>query len=51
MVAVKVAYRERYGKDMMEAVRDGTSGEWGQFCEELCITRMPDTLKQYHVTR
>lgn len=46
MAAVKRAYQERYGKDMMEAVKDGTSGEWGQFCRELCITRMPDDVRQ-----
>ncbi|KUI73323.1 Annexin A11 [Cytospora mali] len=46
MTAVKKAYRERYGKDMMEAVKDGTSGEWGQFCQELCISRMPDDVKR-----
>lgn len=46
MAAVKRAYAERYGKDMMEAVRDGTSGEWGQFCQELCISRMPDDVKR-----
>ncbi|POS76966.1 annexin ANXC4 [Diaporthe helianthi] len=44
--AIKRAYFERYGKDMMEAVRDGTSGEWGQFCQELCISRMPDDVKR-----
>ncbi|KAG8167964.1 hypothetical protein KVR01_003653 [Diaporthe batatas] len=44
--AIKRAYSERYGKDMMEAVRDGTSGEWGQFCQELCISRMPDDVKR-----
>lgn len=51
MVAVKKAYRERYGKDMAEAVKDGTSGEWGQFCCELCITRMPDRVEKFHVSR
>lgn len=51
MVAVKKAYRERYGKDMMEAVKDGTSGEWGQFCSELCITRMPGRVEKFHVSR
>lgn len=44
--AIKRAYSERYHKDMMEAVRDGTSGEWGQFCQELCISRMPDDVKR-----
>jgi hypothetical protein len=45
MEAVKKAYRERYEKDLQEAVREGTSGQWGQFCRELCITRMPDHVK------
>lgn len=51
MIAVKRAYQERYGKDMMDAVADGTAGEWGAFCHELCITRMPDRVEQFHVTR
>ena len=46
MAAIKAAYRERYGRDLQEAVKDGTSGEWGQFCEELCITRMPDDVRK-----
>ena len=47
MAAVKVAYRERYNKDLQEAVRDATSdSDWGQFCRELCITRMPDSVKK-----
>ncbi|KAK1655890.1 annexin ANXC4 [Colletotrichum phormii] len=45
--AVKRAYRERYGRDMQEAVREGTSGEWGMFCRELCIYRMPGQVKTY----
>ncbi|OHE96480.1 annexin ANXC4 [Colletotrichum orchidophilum] len=45
--AIKRAYRERYGRDMQEAVREGTSGEWGMFCRELCIYRMPDQVKSY----
>ncbi|KAK2000402.1 annexin ANXC4 [Colletotrichum falcatum] len=45
--AVKRAYRERYGRDMQEAVREGTSGEWGLFCRELCIYRMPNDVKSY----
>lgn len=47
MEAVKRAYRERYQLDLQEAVRDGTSGEWGQFCYELCIYRMPNDVKQF----
>ncbi|EHA49848.1 annexin ANXC4 [Pyricularia oryzae 70-15] len=44
---IKVAYRERYGKDLQEAVRDATgSSGWGKFCRELCITRMPDDVRR-----
>lgn len=46
MNAVKRAYRERYGKDLQEAVREVTSGEWGMFVRELCIARMPDDVRQ-----
>ncbi|GAB0138583.1 hypothetical protein EsDP_00006812 [Epichloe bromicola] len=45
MKAVKKAYRERYGVDLSEAVREGTSGQWGQFCRELCIARMPERVE------
>lgn len=47
MAAVKRAYRERYGVDLIDAVRDGTSGEWGLFCEQLCVTRMPHDIKRF----
>ncbi|KAK2608450.1 hypothetical protein QQS21_003019 [Conoideocrella luteorostrata] len=46
MQAVKKAYTERYVVDLSEAVRDGTSGQWGQFCRELCIARMPDDVRR-----
>ncbi|CAM1502237.1 Fc.00g042210.m01.CDS01 [Cosmosporella sp. VM-42] len=46
MQAVKRAFRERYKKDLQEAVKDATSGEWGLFCRELCIARMPDDVKK-----
>ena len=47
MAAVKAAYRERYQRDLQGAVRDATSGsDWGQFCCELCIGRMPDDVKR-----
>jgi hypothetical protein len=46
MEAVKKAYRERYSRDLGEAVKESTSGEWGLFCRELCITRMPDDVKR-----
>ncbi|KAK1590818.1 annexin ANXC4 [Colletotrichum navitas] len=45
--AIKRAYRERYGRDMQDAVREATSGEWGLFCRELCIYRMPNDVKSY----
>ncbi|RGP67462.1 hypothetical protein FLONG3_8510 [Fusarium longipes] len=47
MRAVKQAYRERYGRGMRDAVRDATSGEWGEFCGELCIARMPDDVRKF----
>ncbi|KAI1392277.1 Annexin [Hypoxylon trugodes] len=47
MAAVKRAYRERYGVDLAEAVKEGTSGEWGMFCEQLVVTRMPDDVKSF----
>ncbi|KAI1411441.1 Annexin [Hypoxylon sp. FL1857] len=47
MAAVKRAYRERYGEELSEAVKEGTSGEWGLFCEQLVVTRMPDDVKSF----
>ena len=46
MQAVKRAYHERYGKDLQDAVREATSGQWGQFCRELCIARMPNDVRR-----
>lgn len=46
MQAVKRAYSERYGRDLQEAVREATSGQWGQFCRELCIARMPNDVRR-----
>ncbi|KAK1837050.1 hypothetical protein QBC39DRAFT_270995 [Podospora conica] len=46
MVAVKRAYREHYGRDLQDAVRDAVSGELGEFCRALCITRMPDHVRK-----
>lgn len=51
MTQVKKEYAKRYSKDMQEAVKDGTSGEWGQFCAELCITRTPDNVQRFQVPR
>ncbi|KAH6604128.1 annexin anxc4 [Trichoderma cornu-damae] len=46
MQDIKKAYRERYGQDLQEAVREATSGEWGMFCRELCIARMPNEVRR-----
>jgi hypothetical protein len=46
MEAVKREYRNRYGVEMRKAVRDGTRGDWGHFCEMLCVTRMGDDVKR-----
>ncbi|GAP92756.1 putative annexin ANXC4 [Rosellinia necatrix] len=47
LAAIKKAYRERYREDLADAVREGTSGEWGLFCEQLVVTRMPDEVKRF----
>ncbi|KAI1140715.1 Annexin [Hypoxylon sp. FL0543] len=47
MAAIKRAYRERYGEELSDAVKEGTSGEWGMFCEQLVVTRMPDDVKSF----
>ncbi|EGX95071.1 annexin ANXC4 [Cordyceps militaris CM01] len=49
MQAIKRAYSERYGRELQDAVRDATSGEWGIFCLELCIARMPNHIR--HIER
>ena len=36
----------RYGRELQDAVRDATSGEWGIFCLELCIARMPNHVRR-----
>ncbi|KAF7559348.1 hypothetical protein G7046_g4799 [Stylonectria norvegica] len=51
MQAIKRAYVERYHKDLQEAVREATSGEWGQFCRELCIARTPTEVKRFEKER
>ncbi|CAJ2503857.1 Uu.00g112510.m01.CDS01 [Anthostomella pinea] len=51
LAAVKRAYQERYGEDLREAVKEGTSGEWGLFCEQLVVTRMPDQVKRFDKDR
>ncbi|KAL7621294.1 hypothetical protein AAE478_008613 [Parahypoxylon ruwenzoriense] len=47
MSAIKKAYRERYGQELAEAVKEGTSGQWGLFCEQLVVMRMPDDVKSF----
>ncbi|RYP73917.1 hypothetical protein DL771_003359 [Monosporascus sp. 5C6A] len=47
MAAIKRAYRDRYGVELADAVRDGTSGQWGLFCQQLIVTRMPDEVKKF----
>lgn len=45
MINIKKAFKERYGKDLSEAVHDGTYGEWGKFCERLCDTSVVSHLQ------
>ncbi len=46
MQGVKRAFKERYGRDLEDAVRDATSGQWGAFCLELCIDRTPNHVRR-----
>ncbi|KAH8802657.1 putative Annexin A1 [Xylogone sp. PMI_703] len=46
MEAVKRAYRDRYGIEMQQAVAEGTRGDWGHFCEMLCVKRMSDDVRR-----
>jgi hypothetical protein len=46
MELVKKEYRARYGVEMQAAVREGTRGEWGHFCEMLCVRRMGDEVRR-----
>ncbi|KAH8686021.1 hypothetical protein BGZ60DRAFT_107141 [Tricladium varicosporioides] len=46
MEAVKREFRTRYGVDMQQAVREGTRGDWGIFCEGLCVRRMGDEVRE-----
>lgn len=46
MEAVKREYKSRYGRDLVVAVREGTKGAWGMFCEELCVRRMPGDVRR-----
>jgi hypothetical protein len=46
MEAVKREYRTRYGVDMQSAVREGTRGDVGEFCTQLCVRRMGDEVRE-----
>ena len=46
MEAIKREFRTRYGVEMQTAVRDGTRGDWGRFCELLCVRRMGDEVRR-----
>lgn len=46
MEAVKREYWSRYGKELQQAVEEGSKGAWGEFCEELCVRRMPDDVRR-----
>ncbi|KAI8956611.1 Annexin [Daldinia sp. FL1419] len=47
MTAIKKAYHDRYGEELADAVKEGTSGEWGLFCQQLVVTRIPDDVKSF----
>ena len=47
MAAVKAAYKQRYGADLSEAIREGTSGDWGLFCRHLVVARTPDDVRRF----
>lgn len=47
MAAVRQAYRSRYNKSLQDAVKEATSGHWGQFCQELCIARVPNDVRRF----
>lgn len=46
MEAVKKEYKARYNVELLTAVREGTKGDWGRFCEQLCLKRMPDEVRE-----
>jgi hypothetical protein len=43
---IRKTYRERYGRELQDAVREATSGDWGLFCTELCIARVPNDVRR-----
>ncbi|PHH70861.1 hypothetical protein CDD80_5680 [Ophiocordyceps camponoti-rufipedis] len=46
MQAVRRAFRDRYGKDLRDAVRDSVPGPLGRFCAGLCIARVPNDVRR-----
>lgn len=47
MSAIKRAYRDRYHVDLASAVKEGTTDDWGLFCQQLVVTRTPDDVKRF----
>jgi len=47
MENIKREYRIKYGVEMQVAVREGTRGEWGRFCEMLVVKRMGDEVVRF----
>ena len=43
---IKREYKVRYGIDMASAVAENTKGEWGRFCQALCVRRMGDEVRE-----
>ena len=39
---VKKEYRSRYGVELVDAVREATTGDFGDFMQGLCVRRMGD---------
>ncbi|CAH0058636.1 unnamed protein product [Clonostachys solani] len=44
MGAVSAAYSSRYGTSLEEAVRESTSGVWGEFCVQLCTAHLKERI-------
>ncbi|KKA31205.1 hypothetical protein TD95_000808 [Thielaviopsis punctulata] len=46
MEEIKRQFQLRYRIELSEALRERTTGDFGRFCRELCISRMPDSIKE-----
>ncbi|KAL5606686.1 uncharacterized protein BROUX77_003879 [Berkeleyomyces rouxiae] len=44
MEEIKRQFLARYHVELSEALRDRVPGEFGRFCRELCISRMPNSI-------